>query len=148
MSFMIRLAENKDKSSLTDLMHDYIVGFYQNPWPGTMEIHQLMEQLLEKQGGIQFVVEKEQQLIGFATLYFTISTMKAARITLMNDFFLLEPYRDTEVEEELFLTCRSYTQEQGFAHMFWITSPQNTRAQQFFDKMGASQGSWMNYSIV
>ncbi|ANY68302.1 GNAT family N-acetyltransferase [Paenibacillus sp. BIHB 4019] len=148
MSFKIRLAEKKDISSLTDLMHDYIVGFYQNPWPGTPEIHQLMEQLLEKQGGIQFVVEKEQQLIGFATLYFTISTMKSAQITLMNDFFLLEPYRDTEVEEELFLTCRTYTQEQGFAHMFWITAPQNKRAQQFFAKMDAVQGSWVNYTIV
>ncbi|WP_341278703.1 GNAT family N-acetyltransferase [Paenibacillus sp. FSL H8-0537] len=118
----------------------------------TIEIHQLIEQLLEKQGGIQLVVEKEQQkeqqLIGFATLYFTISTMKAARITLMNDFFLLEPYRDTEVEAELFLKCRSYTQEQGFAHMFWITSPQNKRAQHFFDKMDAVQGSWVNYTIV
>ncbi|MED1800815.1 GNAT family N-acetyltransferase [Brevibacillus porteri] len=148
MSFIIRSAAADDVNSLTELMHEYVVGFYQNPWPGTEKIHNLIQTLLEKQQGVQFVVEQEGKLIGFATLYFTISTMKADKITLMNDLFVLEQYRDTEVESQLFLECQRYTQKQGFAHMTWITSIQNNRAQLFFEKMGGVRGNWVNYSII
>lgn len=148
MSLIIRNAELEDIRNLTKLMYEYVVDFYQNSWPGDEKIHQLIQTLLEKQSGIQFVVEKDQKLIGFATLYFTFSTMKAGMVTTMNDLFLLEPYRDTDVETQLFLTCQRYTQEHGFAYMSWIAATTNKRAQQFFEKMGSNQGDWANYSIV
>ncbi|MGE5703952.1 MAG: N-acetyltransferase family protein [Clostridia bacterium] len=148
MSYLIRNASPADVNGLTELMHEYVVGFYQNPWPGTEKIHQLIHSLFDQQSGVQFVVEQDGQLIGFATLYFTISTMKANKITIMNDLFLREPYRNTEVEEQLFAECQKYTQNHGFSQMTWITSVQNERAQQLFDKWGGKRGNWVNYSIV
>ncbi|WP_284646652.1 GNAT family N-acetyltransferase [Paenibacillus silviterrae] len=147
MSYTIRNAAPSDIPRITELMHEYIVGFYKNPWPSDEKIHLLIQTLLEKQVGIQFVVEQDTQLIGFATIYFTFSTMRAGKITIMNDFFVLEPYRNTEIEASLFLHCKTYSQDQGFAYMSWITAAQNERAQQFFAQMGSLQGNWINYSI-
>ncbi|MCP1308067.1 GNAT family N-acetyltransferase [Paenibacillus tyrfis] len=148
MPFVVRNARAEDVPRLTELMHEYIVGFYQKPWPGTEKIHHLIWALLKKQGGVQFVAEQDGKMIGFATLYFTFSTMKADNITIMNDLFVLEPYRDTEVERRLFLQCQSYTKDQGYAHMTWITAPDNKRAQRFFDQLGGVRVDWVNYFMV
>lgn len=148
MSVVIRNAEQDDLIRLTDLMYEYIVGFYKKPRPATEQVHHLIQTLLEKQSGIQFVAEQSGELIGFATLYFTFSTMKANKIAIMNDLFFMEEYRGTEVETQLFLECQRYSQEHGFSYMSWITATDNKRAQDFFDKMRAVQGDWVNYSIV
>lgn len=148
MSFSIRTTEPEDLSSLTELMYEYIVGFYQNPRPPIEKIHNLIQTLFEKQNGIQFVVEQDGKLVGFATLFFTFSTMKAEKVTVMNDLFVIEQFRGTEVESQLFLECQNYSQNHGYAHMTWITSTDNKRAQIFFEKMSAVQGrDWVHFSI-
>lgn len=147
MSVVIRNAGPNDVNHLTTLMYDYIVGFYRKPWPTDEKIHQLIQTLVEKQVGIQFIAEQDGKPVGFATLYFAFSTMKAEPITIMNDLFVIEPYRGTEVEAQLFLECHHFSKSNGYAYMSWITAVSNTRAQQFFDKMGAIQGDWVNYSI-
>ncbi|SFR15709.1 MULTISPECIES: GNAT family N-acetyltransferase [unclassified Paenibacillus] len=147
MSFLIRNAKPDDLNNLTELMYEYIVGFYQNPRPPIEKIHNLIQTLFEQQNGIQFVAEQNGELIGFATLFFTFSTMKADKITFMNDLFVLEPFRDTEVESQLFLECQKYSQNYGYAHMTWITSTENKRAQIFFKEMDAVQGrDWVHFS--
>lgn len=117
MSF-VRIAKPEDLTSLTELMYEYIVGFYQNPSRG------------------------------LATLYFTFSTMKAGKIAVMNDLFVTESYRDTELESQLYTACKNYCLDRGYANMTWITSINNTRAQSFFNKMNAIQGKdWAHFSI-
>lgn len=148
MSLLIRNAEINDLNSLTELMYEYIVGFYKKPKPATEKIHQLIQSLLNQQEGVQFVAFQDGKLVGFATLYFTFSTMKADKYTVMNDLFVMEPYRDTEVETQLFLECHKYTQQHKFTHMSWITATDNERAQRFFDKIGGVQGDWINYTII
>ncbi|AET58104.1 hypothetical protein HPL003_06705 [Paenibacillus terrae HPL-003] len=148
MSLIVRNAEADDVNGLTELMYEYIVGFYKKPKPDVEKLHNLIHHLLEKQTGVQFVAEQDGELVGFATLYFTFSTMRADKTTIMNDLFVMEPYRDTEVETQLFLQCQRYSQDHGFAFMSWITAPDNHRAQRFFDKKGGVRGDWVNYSII
>ncbi|MNO36225.1 aminoalkylphosphonic acid N-acetyltransferase [compost metagenome] len=148
MSFLIRTAESNDLSSLTGLMYEYIVGFYQNPRPPIEKIHNLIRTLFDQERGVQFVAEQNGELVGFATLFFTFSTMKADKITVMNDLFVIEQFRGTEVESQLFLECQKYSQNHGYANMTWITSSDNKRAQIFFEKMSARKGKdWVHFSI-
>lgn len=148
MSSLIRPAELEDLNELTKLMYDYIVGFYQNPSPSINKVHHLIRALFDTQQGIQFVAEEDGRLVGFATLYFTFSTMKADKIAVMNDLFVKEAFRDTELESQLYLKCKNYCIDQGSANMTWITSINNTRAQSFFNKMNAIPGKdWVHFSI-
>ncbi|AEB22593.1 MULTISPECIES: GNAT family N-acetyltransferase [Bacillus] len=144
---IIRSAEPYDINQLTDLMYLYIVDFYKRPKPPIEHIHNLIEMLFEKNSGIQFVAEQDGKLIGFATLYFSFSTTKADKITVMNDLFVAENARGTGAAQELFKRCESFTKENGYAHMSWITAADNYRAQRFYKKMGGSLGDWLNYTI-
>ena len=143
----IRSVDHHDLNQLTDLMYQYIVDFYKRPKPPIEKIHNLIETLLEKNSGIQFVAEQDNKLIGFATLYFSFSTTKADKITVMNDLFVLENARGTGVARELFKRCETYTKENSYAYMSWVTATDNYRAQKFYEKMGGSLENWLNYSI-
>ena len=147
MSIIIRTSETKDLNQLTDLMYQYIVDFYERPKPPIEKVHYLIETLLEKKKGIQYVAEHDGELLGFATLYFSFSTTKADKITVMNDLFVIEKTRGTGVAQQLFKSCEKFTKENGYTHMSWVTAPENKRAQRFYEKMGGSLGNWLNYSI-
>ncbi len=145
---MIRMAAPEDVAGLTELMYEYIVDFYKNPGPPVEKVHHLIQTLFDNQQGKQFVLEDNGQLVGFATLYFTFSTMKADKIAVMNDLYVKEAYRNSELESQLYLTCKNYCTEQGFANMTWITSVNNKRAQAFFKEMNAVQGKdWVHFSL-
>ncbi|PRS88734.1 GNAT family N-acetyltransferase [Bacillus velezensis] len=136
---IIRSAEHYDVKQLTDLMYLYIVDFYKRPKPPIEKIHNLIEMLFEKNRGIQFVAEQDGKLIGFATLYFSFTT-KADKI-------VIEKARGTGAAKELFKRSETFTKENGYAHMSWITASDNYRAQKFYEKMGGSLGNWLTYSI-
>ncbi|WP_440110819.1 N-acetyltransferase family protein [Paenibacillus sp. QZ-Y1] len=148
MRLHIRETQPNDLRPLTRLMHDYVVGFYNNPWPGDPQIQLIIQTLLDRQIGAQFVAEQNGELIGFSTLYFTYSTMKAERVAIMNDLFVTEVFREGEAEAKLFEHCQQYTREQGCAYMSWITAPTNERAQRLFERLGATRSAWVNYSIT
>jgi GNAT superfamily N-acetyltransferase len=147
MSLVIRTVEKNDLNELTDLMYQYIVDFYKRPKPPIDKVHNLIKTLIEKQRGIQYIAEQDGKLIGFATLYFSFSTTKADKITIMNDLFVIENARGTGVAQKLFKSCENFTKENGYAHMAWVTATDNKRAQKFYDKMGGAIGNWLNYSI-
>lgn len=143
----VRIAQAKDREELTPLMYEYIVDFYQRPRPAVEKVHALIDMLLEKEKGVQFVAEKDGKLVGFATLYFTFSTTKAEKITVMNDLYVIEEERGTGVAQKLFKACENNSKENGYAHMAWVTAQDNHRAQRFYEKMGGSVADWLSYTI-
>ncbi|WP_100407031.1 GNAT family N-acetyltransferase [Bacillus solitudinis] len=147
MSLIIRNTKQEDYHQLSNLMNQYIVCFYKRPKPPIEKQQNLFETLLEKNSGIQFIAEKESTIVGFATLYFSFSTTKADKITIMNDLFVVEHLRGSGVAQELFKSCEDFTKENGYAHMAWVTAPNNNRARRFYEKMGGSLGDWLNYTI-
>ncbi|BAU28445.1 ribosomal protein S18 acetylase RimI-like enzyme [Aneurinibacillus soli] len=147
MSVIVRPVEQSDKQEVITLMYEYIVDFYQRPRPSTDKVQRLFDTLLEKNLGIQFVAEQEGKPVGFATLYFTFSTTRADKITVMNDLYVVEEARGSGVAQELFQACETFTKDHGYAYMSWITATDNYRAQRFYEKMGGTRGDWLNYSI-
>jgi GNAT superfamily N-acetyltransferase len=147
MSLVIRNTEHGDLELLTNLMYKYVVDFYQRPKPPVEKMHHLIETLLEQNKGIQFIAEQDGEPLGFATLYFSFSTTKADKITIMNDLYVVEEARGKGVAQQLFKACENYTKENGCASMSWVTAADNKRAQRFYEKMGGTCGDWLNYSI-
>lgn len=147
MSITVRPVEQGDKQEVISLMYEYIVDFYQRPRPSIDKVHSLFDTLLENQLGIQFIAKQEGKAVGFATLYFTFSTTRADKITVMNDLYVVEEARGAGVAQELFQACETFTKDNGYACMSWITATDNYRAQRFYEKMGGVRGDWLNYSI-
>ncbi|MDN4071491.1 GNAT family N-acetyltransferase [Fictibacillus terranigra] len=147
MSVHIRTAKQEDAAQLRILMLEYIVDFYKSPKPEDRKLDELICVLLKRERGIQFVAEQEGELKGFATLYFTYSTTRAAEITVMNDLYVAEDSRGTTAAQGLFHACKAYTEQNGYASMLWETAEDNRRAQRFYEKMGGKRGNFLTYSI-
>ncbi|MCR8642594.1 GNAT family N-acetyltransferase [Paenibacillus sp. N1-5-1-14] len=143
----IRSVHKKDIPQLKELMISYIVDFYKSPQPSAGKLDGLIETLLKHQAGIQFVAESEGKLVGFTTLYFTYSTLRASKVLVLNDLYVDEAYRGAGVAQRLFQTCKEYATHNGFASISWETASDNERAQRFYEKMGGKKGDWLVYSI-
>ncbi|MFC7370257.1 GNAT family N-acetyltransferase [Fictibacillus iocasae] len=146
MPLEVRTAGSQDISALKQLMLSYIVDFYESPRPSDSKLDTLISELLLTEKGIQFVAEQDGSLVGFATLYFSFSTTRADKVTIMNDLFVAEQARGTEAATALFSACEAYTRTHGYAAMLWETAADNHRAQSFYEKMGSRPGSFITYS--
>lgn len=147
MGYTVRRAAAADRAQLTELMYLYIVDFYKRPRPAEAALHGLMARLDSGEIGLQFVAEEAGRLVGFATLYWTWSTLRCQPATIMNDLYVVEGARGTGVAEALFRACEGYTRENRYAYMAWETDPDNDRAQRFYAKMGGKKGDTVHYWI-
>jgi GNAT superfamily N-acetyltransferase len=119
--------------------------------PGADSLLSLGRTLVEEpeQHGLQLIARNGYPgpAVGFATLYWTWSTLRAARIAVMNDLFVAEEARGTGVAEALIDACRARCRERGMAWMEWRTAPSNERAQAVYDRIGAQRGTWIDYGL-
>ncbi|MED4905389.1 GNAT family N-acetyltransferase [Parageobacillus thermoglucosidasius] len=144
----IRPVTKNDIPQLLDLMCQYIVDFYKRPRPSKDSLSNLVNNLIDNpREGLQFVAEKDNELIGFATLYFTYSTLNVKRQAILNDLFVIPEMRRKKIGERLFLTCLSYIRENNFVGMVWETAKDNYVAQSLYKKMGGIQSEWIHYEI-
>jgi ribosomal protein S18 acetylase RimI-like enzyme len=147
-SLCIRTAEEKDIPQLYELMLGYIVDFYQKPKPNEVDLKKLIQHLISHPDtGVQFVAEKEGKLLGFATLYFTFSTLQVKRAAILNDLFVTTEARGHKAGERLFEACLAYIRENDFANMTWETAKDNLIAQGLYNKMGGKLSEWLVYEI-
>jgi ribosomal protein S18 acetylase RimI-like enzyme len=146
--FTFRTVSESDIPQLRKLMIQYIVDFYQKPKPNDDDLTNLILHLINHpEAGLQFVAEKEGQLVGFATLYFTFSTLQVKRAAILNDLFVVNEVRGQKVGEQLFQTCLAYIRENGLAYMTWETAKDNLAAQGLYNKMGGQLSEWLVYEI-
>jgi len=143
----IRPTEEQDREQIRKLMISYIFDFYQYPKPEETKLDALIDLLVEQREGIQFVAREEEELVGFATLYFTYSTLRASKIVLLNDLFVKENRRGCGIGTKLFNTCYQYAAQHGYPSMTLETHKQNINAQKFYEKMGAERDEWYIYWI-
>jgi GNAT superfamily N-acetyltransferase len=144
---IVRPPSPGDREALLRLMDAYIVDFYHSPRPPRERLEALVELLAQGREGTQLVAEVDGQLVGFATLYFTWSTLRAERISILNDLYLDGAARGTGAAAALFQAARSLSRDRGCAEMEWQTAADNHRAQAFYAKMGGQRGEWVSYSI-
>jgi len=144
---IVRPPSTGDREALLRLMDAYIVDFYHWPRPPRERLEALVELLGKGREGTQLVAAVDGQLVGFATLYFTWSTLRADRISSLNDLYLDGAARGTGAAAALFQAARSLSRDRGCAEMEWQTGADNHRAQAFYAKMGGERGEWVSYSI-
>lgn len=145
----VRRAVTEDRQALKALMVEYIVDFYKSPKPSDEKLDQLMDMLAQGAEGEQWVAELEgsSELVGFTTIYYTYSTLRASKVAIMNDLYVKSNVRGAGVGEALFNACKASARAQGLPSLGWETAADNERAQRFYARMGGSKGSWISYSI-
>ena len=98
--------------------------------------------------GVQLIArDGEGRAIGFATVYWTWSTLQGQEIGVMNDLFVAENARGGGVGRALITECVELCRERGAGELSWQTAKDNIRAQVVYERVGARRAEWIDYSL-
>lgn len=152
--FAIARAGEADLPDLLVLMRQYC-AFYEE----TAGIAQTTDAALEElsralmadpdREGVQLLARRtgDGKAIGFATVYWTWSTLSASRKGVMNDLFVAPEGRGSGAAEALILACRDTVAAHGGSSLSWQTALDNDRAQALYDRVGGERSQWVDYSL-
>ena len=149
MSRVIATVAEADLPDLLPLMRGYC-DFYEVD-PSDEDLLAMSRALIadpEREGTQLIARDDGGQAIGFATIFWTWSTLSGSRIGVMNDLFVAEAARGTGVAEELIAACAERCRERGATSLEWTTANDNHRAQRLYDRVGGRREErWVEYSL-
>ena len=98
--------------------------------------------------GVQVIArDLRGRAIGFATVFWTWSTLSARRLGVMNDLFVAQHARGSGVAEALIDACRVQCRSRGVPRLAWQTAKDNLRAQKVYDRVGGERSEWLDYEL-
>ena len=100
--------------------------------------------------GVQLLARHGEtgRAVGFATIFWTWSTTRGARIGVMNDLFVTAEARGARVGEALIAACAERARAHGAVSLTWQTALDNARAQALYDRIGARRSQWLDYDLA
>src|SRR3954466_6012817 len=124
-----------DLADLLPLMAAYC-EFY-GAAPGADSLLALSRTLLSdpEHEGMQLIARRRENgtALGFATLYWTWSTVLAGRVAGMNDLYVTPEARGMGVGAALIEACRERCRERGMSRLEWRTARDTVRAHRLYD---------------
>jgi GNAT superfamily N-acetyltransferase len=99
--------------------------------------------------GVQLIARDDAgRAVGFATIFWSWSTLSSSRIGVMNDLFVAESARGSGVAEDLIAACAERCRERGATSLDWQTAHDNHRAQAVYERVGGRRDArWLDYSL-
>jgi GNAT superfamily N-acetyltransferase len=151
----IKLVDENNLNELLPLVRAYCEFYHQTeqiPVTTDDQLLSLSRALIAnpKQEGIQLLVRdsKNGKAIGFATVFWSWSTLQGGRLAIMNDLFVTEDYRGQGMADLLISECAKYARENEALCLTWQTSVDNKRAQTVYDRCGALKSDrWLDYYL-
>lgn len=143
----IARVREEDLADLLPLMRGYC-DFYAVS-PSDDELLALSRALIAdpEHEGVQLIARRDGGAIGFATVFWTWSTLSAARIGVMNDLFVTPDGRGSGVADELIRACAAECTRRGARTLSWQTATDNLRAQAVYERIGARRSQWLDYEL-
>ena len=138
----------EDLAELLPLVSDYC-GFY-GVQPRREALEALSRALIAdpEQAGAQLIARGGRRSpVGFATVFWSWSTLSAHRVGIMNDLFVVPEARGAGVGAALIDASRGLCREHGARALEWQTAPDNDRAQALYERVGARREEWIDYSL-
>jgi GNAT superfamily N-acetyltransferase len=145
---MISVVTQGDLPELLPLMRGYC-DFYRVT-PSDDELLAMSRALIAdpQHEGMQLLAREDSGTpLGFATIFWTWSTLSASRIGVMNDLFVIPGARGRRIGAELIAACLECCREHGATTLGWQTALDNTRAQSLYDRVGGEREQWLDYSL-
>lgn len=145
----INLVTAADLDELAPLMRAYC-DFYEVDPPDS-ELRALSQALIAdpRRDGLQLIARDPRgAAIGFATIFWSWSTLDARRLAIMNDLFVSEPARGGGIADALIEACAERARQHGAKNLGWQTAKDNFRAQAVYERVGARRSEWLDYELT
>jgi GNAT superfamily N-acetyltransferase len=145
---VIATVTEADLPDLLPLMRAYS-DFY-NVTPGDSDLLAMSRALIAdpEREGLQLIARDATNVaIGFATIFWSWSTLSASRIGVMNDLFVSPAARGAGIARALIAACQDRCRQRGAGSLTWQTARDNSRAQALYEGIGARRSEWLDYSL-
>ena len=146
---MVSTVTEADLPELLPLMRGYC-DFYEVD-PSDDELLAMARELIAspERDGVQLIARDESGgAVGFATIFWTWSTLSASRIAVMNDLFVSPGARGGGHADELILACAERARQRGTTSLEWQTARDNGRARKVYDRVGGqADDRWVDYTL-
>jgi GNAT superfamily N-acetyltransferase len=148
---MIAIVTEADLPDLLPLMRGYC-DFY-GVDPSDDDLLEMSRELIRSPAldGIQLIARDDDdgRALGFATVFWTWSTLSASRIAVMNDLFVSAEARGGGIADALIHACAERARERGATSLDWQTANDNERARAVYERVGGRRDErWVGYSIA
>ncbi len=154
MSFTIAPVAEGDLPELLGLMRGYCAFYEQTAGiapPSDADLLTMSRALLRapEHEGVQLIAwdDDEGTPLGFATIFWSWSTLSAGRLAVMNDLYVTEAARGTGLADALIAACRDQARAHGAVKLAWSTALDNHRAQAVYDRVGGQRSQWLDYDL-
>jgi GNAT superfamily N-acetyltransferase len=97
--------------------------------------------------GILLGAWHNNRLVGFACVYWTFSSTRAAEVAVMNDLFVDSTVRGLGIGKALIETSAEAARARGCLHLEWLTHIDNRGAQRLYERFQADRSAWFGYEI-
>lgn len=147
MTSRITLVAEPDLADLLPLMREYC-AFYEAE-PADESLLALSRALLADPSceGFQLIARDGRgRPVGFATVYWSWSTLAGRRTAILNDLFVRPEARGSGLAEALIEESRVRAAPHA-GSIGWQTAKDNLRAQRVYDRIGARREEWVDYSL-
>ena len=146
---MITTVTEADLPELLPLMRAYCDFYEVNP--SDEELLALSRELIaspERDGTQLIARDEEGRALGFATIFWTWSTLSGSRIAVMNDLFVSPDARGGGIADALIAACADQARERGATSLDWQTARDNERARKVYDRVGGhADDRWVDYAL-
>jgi GNAT superfamily N-acetyltransferase len=142
----IRPARTDEIEEMLPLIRAYC-EFYETE-PNDEGLRTMFETLITDPGqGVVFIARYDGRAVGFATLDWKWSSLKAAKLGYLEDLFVDPGARGRGIADALIEVCAERCRELGMPVMEWLTAPDNHRAQKVYNRAGAESGTYLEYEL-
>jgi GNAT superfamily N-acetyltransferase len=142
----VRDARPEEVEELLPLMRAYC-DFYEASPPDRGLVRMAQVLISDPDQGAMFIAREGGEAVGFATLDWKWSSLKAARIGYLQDLFVDPEVRGKGIADALIETCAERCRELGMPALQWLTATDNHRAQRVYDRTGATAEQYLEYDL-
>ena len=140
-------ATHDDLDALLPLFAGY-QRFYGNEHPDDARNRAFFGQFVApSDAGLLLKATDAGEVVGFANLYWTHSSVSAEPHALMNDLFVAQTARGGGTGRALIEASRQAAREHGARTMSWATALDNRTAQALYERTGAERSAWFEYEL-
>ena len=145
----VRAAREADLPALLPLMRGYC-DFYESS-PADEGLERMARALIGCEDAEGFLLVScdgdADDAGGFAAVGWKWSSLRAARVAIMEDLFVEPAARGAGHADALIAACAERARELGAPVLLWQTAQDNHRARAVYERAGANGETWMEYEL-
>jgi GNAT superfamily N-acetyltransferase len=145
----IRAATEQDLPALMPLLRGYCEFYEANPSDAGLEgMARALISAPDDEGFLLVAADDESGgVVGFAACGWKWSSLRGARIVVLEDLFVAADARGRGHADALIEACAATGRRHRAPALTWLTAPGNRRAQAVYDRVGGRAEEFLEYEL-